>query len=273
MKIFLIILLSLSALFCLYLYLIWPGKHRKGIFSSFKGTYIAHRGLHNKADIPENSMKAFQAAIDIGYPIELDVQLSADEELVVFHDETLKRVCSDPRRVHECTYEELLGLSLLGTGEKIPLFSEVLSFVDGRVPLLIEVKYYKDPVKVTKETAKRLRGYRGVYAVQSFHPSVINWYRRNRPEIPRGLLSTDYNEKKDKRPFLQRVILSNLLLNFYAKPDFISYEHKYADQLTYRLIRKLWRVENVCWTIRRPRDLERARKVFSTYIFEGFIPE
>ncbi len=267
-----IIIGILALLLLLYFLSLKPAKMRPEKLFVFKNNYIAHRGLYNNKYIPENSMRAFQNAIDNGYGIELDVQLTADEELVVFHDSTLKRMCAQKKRISECTFEELCQYNLLCTDQKIPLFEDVIKLVGGRVPLLIEVKAHGDVIRTTVALDKIMRNYIGTYAVQSFHPSVCAWYKKYRPNVTRGLLSTNYRKNKIKLNPIQQFALTNLMANFYAKPDFIAYNHKYADQFSYRLAKKLYNFENAAWTIRSPEELERARKDFGIFIFDSFMP-
>ena len=127
----------------LYFLLLIP-RFRSPDCGALMGYYYAHRGLHNLNEgVPENSMKAFRLAVEKGYGIELDVQLSADGIPVVFHDNTLARMCGVNRRVRELTLAELKALSLGGTKEQIPTFQEFLEMVDGRVPLIVEIKMEK----------------------------------------------------------------------------------------------------------------------------------
>lgn len=263
------ILLILGAL---YLLSLKPAKHRPEKLFVFKNTYIAHRGLFNNRYVPENSLRAFANAADHGYGIELDVQMTADEELVVFHDSTLKRMCNVKKRVSDCTFEELCSYNLLATDQKIPLFEDVLRLIGSRVPLLIEVKAHGDVIRTTVALDKILRTYTGTYAVQSFHPAVCAWYKKYRPNVPRGILSTDYKKNKMKLSPFRGFIMTNLMANFYAKPDFIAYNHKYADQFSYKLARKLYKFDNAAWTIRTPEELNAARRDFSIFIFDSFIP-
>lgn len=272
MVIFIIILSVLLISAALYLLSLYPGKYHPEKLKSFRSTLVAHRGLFDNGQIPENSITAFCCAAERGLAIELDVQLTADEELVVFHDESLKRMCNINKNVSDCTYEELCNYSLLRTNIRIPLFSEVLQAVNGRVPLLIEVKPHGDVIATTTSLDRLLRDYRGEYAVQSFHPSVCAWYKKYRPHIPRGILSTDYRKNNMKRPFYQQFLLTNLMVNFYAKPDFVAYNHKYANQFSYKLARKLYRFDNAAWTIRNPHELKKAKKTFNIFIFDSFVP-
>ena len=125
-------------LILLYLFMILPALPiRRASDHLALHTHYAHRGYHDRSDRPENSLAAFRAACELGYGIELDIHLTADGQIVVFHDDTAERMCGDPRRISDCTYEELSLLRLKDSNESIPLFSDVLSLVDGQVPLLI----------------------------------------------------------------------------------------------------------------------------------------
>ncbi len=258
----------------LYLLGLYPGRERKGILSDFLGEYIAHRGLFDNNKGPcENSMEAFQRALENGYGIELDIQLSKDDFLVVFHDETLLRMCKSAKKVSDLTVKELSSFTLGEGEERIPLFSDVLKMVGGKVPLLIEIKPHGDCIKTARKAAELMRDYKGAYAIQSFHPAPLLWYKKNCPDIPRGLLSTDYKRNKMDRPWYQQFLLSNLLVNFAVRPDYVAYNHKYADQFSFRLGRRLYKYKCAAWTIRSQKALEKARENFDIFIFDSFIPK
>lgn len=132
---------------------------------------IAHRGFfdHEQA-IPENSFLAFMRAMEYHFIIELDVHLLKDSQIVVFHDDNLKRMTGLDKEIKNCTYEEIRKLKLLRTNEKIPLLKKVLNLVEGKVPLLIELKYDVKTGLLEKELMQVLSQYKGKYAVQSFRP-------------------------------------------------------------------------------------------------------
>lgn len=183
--IFLQIFICLAAL---YVFLMHPRICRADS-SPFLGAFFAHRGLHdNNHQIPENSLAAFQRAVDAGYGIELDVQLSADRIPVVFHDATLSRMCSIDRRVDELTFAELRQLSLANTKEQIPSFQEALALVNGKVPLLVELKMEHLDFDIPRKADALLSEYSGDYCIESFHPAALYWYRKNRPQITRVLI-------------------------------------------------------------------------------------
>ena len=222
-------------------------------------------------------MKAFRLAIEKGYGIELDVQLSADGIPVVFHDATLTRVCGVNRRVCDLTLSELKQLSLGGkdfpdTGERIPTFAEFLKLVDGRVPLIVEIKMEKWDARVPEAADKLLRDYRGPYCVESFHPGVLVWYRKHRPDVFRGQLCTNFVKEHMCRS-LSYFLLGKMLTNIAARPDFIAYDWRYRNDLSRRICCDLYHALPVAWTIRSQAELDECRKDFRLFIFEGFEPD
>lgn len=217
-------------------------------------------------------MKAFEKAVDSGYGIELDVQLSKDKVPVIFHDFTLKRVCGQDGKVCDYTYEELQGFTLYGSKEKIPRLSDFLSMVNGRVPLIVELKVEWTDVSVCPLADEILRGYQGVYCIESFNPLALIWYRRNRNEVMRGQLSDAFFQEEGLKGLLY-FVLEHMLLNCVTKPDFIAYNHKYYWTLSRQICKKLYRNLAVAWTIKSQKELDARRKDFDLFIFDSFIPE
>lgn len=262
------VLAALFALFLAGLLLMAPGKRRAGF--PFEGAMIAHRGLHGKG-VPENSLAAFRrAARNGGLGAELDVQLTKDGKLVVFHDADLKRVCGVNLSVVGTDYDTLLQYPLLNTDERIPLFSDVLSALDG-IPLVCEVKVSPgaDIPALCAATREALLSYDGPYCVESFHPAALRWFKNNAPEVIRGQLALNMFRTKEKYSFLTKFLLTNLLLNFYTRPDFIAYEYRHADTPGFRLCRTLYRPFLAAWTPRGDEAMEKARALgFDTLIFE-----
>ena len=277
MKALLVLIIILLLLFLLYMVLIMP-RFRKPDCKALLHHYYAHRGLHDlSAGIPENSMKAFRLAVEKGYGIELDVQLSADGVPVVFHDNTLTRMCGVDRRVRDLTLAELKKLSLGGqgipdTGERIPTFQEFLEMVDGRVPLIVEIKMEKWDARIPEAANELLKDYRGPYCIESFHPGALVWYRKHRPDVFRGQLCTNFN-KEHMNHSLPYFLLGKMLTNIAARPDFIAYNWKYRNDLSRRICCNLYHALPVAWTIRSRQELDECRKDFQLFIFEGFEPE
>lgn len=265
----LITLGAIVVLFLLYLLLIAPG--RKNGIEKYKGAKFAHRGLHGK-EIAENSMSAFRAAVEAGYGIELDVRLSKDGELVVFHDDTLDRVVGREGRVDEFTAEELGEMKLSRTEDTIPLFSEVLKTVGGKVPLLVEIKENPGNSAVSKATAKILADYEGDYIIESFNPLSLSTIAKKSPRVARGILSHRYYAyEKYRKPLY--FLLQTLLFNRICRPSFIAYDHRHANCTSLRLARKMGAV-TFAWTIRSEAEEREAYKNgFDGVIFENYIPK
>lgn len=227
---------------------------------------IAHRGYHNnKKGIPENSVLAFKKAIDNKYLIELDVRLTKDKKLVVFHDGNLKRVCGVNKRVKDLTYRELLKYNLFDTTLKVPLFSDVIKLVNGRVPILIETKYHNRYGVLEKILINELSNYKGLYAIQSFYPMSLLWLKRNTKDIPIGLLSSNFKNDLNR---LKSIIGKTLILDLFFKTDFISYDVKGLpnNYLSYKRNKK----KIVIWTIKNKKDYDLARQYTDSLICENF---
>ncbi len=226
---------------------------------------VAHRGLHGEG-VPENSLAAFEAARKAGYAIETDVRFTKDGQLAVFHDDSLFRMTKDPRNVNELPMSEIKELFLQDTAEKIPTVRELLSCVDGRVPLLIEIKNMAGvkPQHIARALSDALEGYTGEYAVQSFNPLYVRAYKKLHPEIACGILGTRDTEGTGG---LQGYIVRHYALNFLVKPDFLSY--RLHD--TCRAFRRFKKAKLV-WVVRSPEDEKIARKSADNIIFEGYRP-
>jgi len=266
-----ILLYIAIAIIVLVLFMVFPTLRKHPDRNLMRGIYIAHRGLHSDdSRVPENSLLAFEKAMEKGIAIETDIHITADGAVVIFHDDTFERMCADNRRPEDLTLSEIKKLKLLGTEHSIPTLKECLDLVDGRVPLLIEFKTKSPKTCTPLCTAANeiLKDYKGKYFVQSFYPFVPFWYRRHRKDIMRGQLSSGYFEEKG----IHMKMLSLLLFNFLARPDFIAYEHKYKNNL-FRCLCALLGAYSAGWTFQSQEEANAARDKMDTYIFEGFIPE
>lgn len=257
----------------LYFLAIMPRMLHRPDYSPLMGVHYAHRGLHdNETEAPENSMAAFQKAVDAGYGIEMDVQLTKDRIPVVFHDETLNRVCGVEGNVRDYTYEELQQFTLCKSNERIPLFADFLKLVDGKVPLIIEIKIHENANVVCSIADELIKNYKGVYCIESFHPLAVHWYRKHRPKVIRGQLSGGFN-KTEQKETPAMFLVHHLLLNFLAKPDFIAFDHRSKECVSRRICRHFYKALSVAWTIKSQQQLDDARGDFDLFIFEGFIPK
>ena len=235
----------------------------------------AHRGYHDKPQIPENSMAAFRRAVEYGLPSEFDVHLIADGSLVIFHDEDLERQTGVKGSIEAYDISNLRKLRLEGTDEMIPTFDEVLDlYEDTGLPLLIELKCVKGNHKaLVKAVAERLDRYKGEYVIESFDPRVLIEYRRLRPEVIRGQLSQNFFKSSEGLPFYQVVMLTNLMLNRLTKPDFIAY--KFADRKNPVLRSIIGRkgYDEVSWTIKSADEFREALRDGSVPVFEQIAPD
>ncbi len=232
----------------------------------------AHRGLWT-AKIPENSLSAFELAARRGVGIELDIQLSRDGRIVVFHDGDLRRMCGVNKRVRDLTLSELRALTLLGTNEKIPTLAEALRLVDGRVPLLIEVKGELPEERLCRQAAELLDAYRGPFCVESFSPLILRWFKKYRPSYARGQLVTGRLSGKRKGKYVIGFLLGNMLTNFISRPDFIAINGKKKRNLSLLICSKAFHVPVFIWTVRDPKEHTACRKAGYFTIFEKFLPK
>ena len=262
----------LIVLLVCYLLLLKPRTGHPG-WEKLQGVRYAHRGLHDKDNaIPENSLAAFRRAVDHGYGAELDVHLLADGRLAVFHDSTLKRICGTDGTIEELTAEDLTKYHLLGTGETIPLFEDVLALFEGKTPLIIELKAVDgNSTALTDAVMAMLKDWNGTYCIESFQPAVVRHLKQHYPDVIRGQLSENFF-KGGNLPLAAKFLMTFLLTTAFTNPDFIAYHHKHRSNISLRLMRKLYGVHEVGWTIREQSIMEDLEKDGVTPIFENFIP-
>lgn len=230
--------------------------------------YIAHRGLHNK-EFPENSLGAFSNAILNDYPIELDVHIIKDGTIVVFHDETLSRVVQKDGYVKNLNKEDLTNCHLNGTEYTIPTFEDVLSLVNGQVPILIEIKNVGKVGELEGKLYKMLKNYNGEYAIQSFNPYVLEWFKKNAKEVLRGQLAGFF--KGEKLSYLKKFVLKRMILNKkIACPDFISYDIR---NLPNRFVKRYNNLPLLGWCCKSQEQYMEKVKYLDNIIFEGFEPK
>lgn len=248
---------------CAFVYLTTPNKFR---FFDLPVAYC-HRGFYND-ELPENSIGAFKRSAEHELGVELDVQPTSDGEIVVFHDLNVKRMCGVDKKISEMTFEEVSALRLNGTEYGIPLFTEVLEACGG-VPISCEIKTADASFDADflEKVYQILSSYKGDYNVISFNPYVLEWFKNNHPEVIRGQLSAGNGHLGVKG--LLGWGLSNLLLNFKAKPDFISY--KFGDKSLGFLLNRYYGTRLCCWTVHSMDDVEKAAyDGFSTFVGENF---
>lgn len=257
----------------LYFWLMMPARRSAGKNVFFGKRYFAHRGLHGEG-VCENSLGAFRDAARAGCGIELDVRLTKDDYLVVFHDDDLKRLCGRDGRVREMLWEEIQHISL-PDGQKIPLFSRVLDEVAGKVPLLVEIKSHRiGDTLVSAKTLEALEGYQGAFAVQSFDPFQLRYFRKHAGEIIRGQLA-----RKCPRGMrfslgkIMQIMAGNLVFHRISVPDYVAYQHTDTTKMCCRMMHKVFKAPLAVWTVRSGAEEEKVKSISNAIIFEAYLPE
>ena len=255
--------------------LLYPRRRQPG-WEALDGVRFAHRGLHDSSQgVPENSMAAFRRAVEHGFGAELDVHLMADGNLAVVHDGSLKRVCGADVYIEDLTADELRDYPLMGTEERIPLFQDVLALFEGKTPLVIELKVERGNANaLTDKVMAALSGWNGTCCLESFHPGVLLRLREKYPHVLRGQLSQNFMKSSEvgNLSLPVRFALTNLLTTAVTRPDFIAYNWQDRGNVSLRLMRKLYGVHEVAWTVRDPSVMSRLDGAGVTSIFEGFVP-
>ena len=237
------------------------------------GWNYAHRGLHGNG-VPENSLQAFQRAVEAGYGSELDVHLLADGNLAIMHDSPLKRTTGADGVIEDLTTEQLSNFRLEETNETIPLLADVLTLYNGKAPLIVELKPVgNNTAELCEKVCALLDNYRGVYCIESFDPRCVRWFRKHRPDIIRGQLTEDFfKSPTSKLPGVIKFIMKHQLTNFLTYPDFIAYRFSDRNTISNTLCRKLWKASMVSWTLISQQEYDTAVREGWIPIFEGFNP-
>lgn len=276
MSVFLVVLCAIITIAAVVFILVLPGvipQEAKSTAETFYGLNCAHRGLYTKdQSIPENSTTAFIAAHDKGYGAELDVHLTADNQVVVFHDYDLKRVCGVDRELSDMTYDELRGLRLFDTDERIPLLGEILDIL-GDTPVIVEIKPAKGQnALLCALTLEILQQHGKNYCIESFDPRVCSWFRKNAPHVLRGQLACPPNDYADTGiSTITALVLGNLLFNIISRPHFISYKYQ-PHPLIVRLCMKMGPMKAI-WTMDPEQDITKAETENDFVIFEHYMPQ
>lgn len=261
------ILAGLCGLAVLFIWMVLPGESNAAQRAPFWGLNIAHRGLHSKdKTIPENSLAAFTAAIDAGYGIELDIQLSKDNEVVVFHDDDLRRVCGVAGRVDSYTLAELKAFRLFGTGQAIPTLKEVLALVNQQVPLVIELKTGPKRIALCHAAWNILCTYDGDICVESFDPRILRMFKKYVPGLLRGQLIA---APKTLGGTPASYLVGWGLGHFLGRPHFLAC-HKGKMSLPIRFAGRF--AMRLVWTVTDTDDYDSLEDAYDAVIFEGYQP-
>ncbi|MDD2628359.1 MAG: glycerophosphodiester phosphodiesterase family protein [Clostridia bacterium] len=228
---------------------------------------IAHRGLHDlNKFIPENSIIAFEKAINNNVAIELDVHILKDNTIVVFHDDDLKRCCNVDKVLKTCTYNDIENLTLFDTPYKIPTLEEALAAIEGQVPVIIELKTDVCATKICYTVSKILESYKGLFAIKSFSPLIPLWFKLFKPNIVRGMLTDEFNNTKNNK-IIKKLFITSLVFLPIIKPDFISTNiHMLKNKKVKRLRKK---IIVLGWTFKTTLDKIKYKHLSDGYIFEN----
>ena len=234
---------------------------------------IAHRGLHDEArGVVENTLSAAEAAVAGNYAMETDVQLSADGEVMVFHDDTLERLTEGAGPVDALPRAALQRLAFKGTSDRMPTLGELCALVAGRVPLVVELKSRFDgDTHIAQRAVAVLASYAGPAALMSFDPDLVAAVRRLDPGRPRGIIAERrYAEGWDFLPPARRRALALFLHAPISRPQFVAYNVQEFPSLPAWTARTLFGLPLLTWTVRTDADRQRARRYADQMIFEGF---
>lgn len=225
---------------------------------NIKGLLISHRGIFNNKTIPENSVAAFHKAKNLNIPIELDVQLTKDQKVIVFHDINLKRMCGIDKYIEDVTYQELQQLTLVSSKEKIPTLKEVLELIQGKVLIDIELKKTKNVEELCNKVLEEIKNYTGDVLVKSFQPNIVRYLKKHTTR-PVGLLITRFPTSKTYSYFM-----SSSLLIQYCKPDFLAINKEIIKKKRIQKYRK--KIPVFVWTITNKKELEEYFPYADSYL-------
>jgi glycerophosphoryl diester phosphodiesterase len=248
------------------LILIVSFPHREGKDLSWMKGYCAHRGLHNKEQcIEENSPSAFQLAIDAGLNIEMDIRITKDEQLIVFHDADGRRMLSIDENIEQLTLKEVQSATIGNSKDHVLTLAEFLNMVSGKVGLIIEIKATSQNERVCQLCAEILDGYTGNFSICSFRPEILHWFAKNRKQFIRGQLIENILDDK-RHSWMVRVLQSFNGFAFHAKPNYLTVEYRHS-RLFFWI--RIFHGFLCVWTIRDKTWMEKNQHRVDAIIFEN----
>lgn len=266
---------GICAFILVYGWLVHQNLARRSL-ARFQEYDYAHRGYWSTNDPgednrPENSLAAFRAAVEHGYGMEMDVHLTADGHLIVHHDDSLKRMTGVDIQIAKSTLAQVQSCRL-PNGEPIPTFDEMLAVVDGKTPLIVEVKVEGNADALSKAVYERMKRYDGLWCMESFDPRAVKWFRKNAPEIIRGQLAFNHAGKgKTWKLWWRNIFIASMVQNVWSRPDFIAFEAKSERKWCLPILILRWmRASFVAWTVRSQADMDALRGRYDLQIFEKF---
>lgn len=229
---------------------------------------IAHRGLFDEK-CPENSLSAIKRAIKNKLAVEIDVTSLADGTIVLFHDEKLARMTGKDGFISNCNYADISKYTLVGTKEKIPTLAEALEVIDGKVPVIIEIKNYGKIGGTEKAVWKALQGYKGEYAITSFNPYTLEWFKKNAPKVKRGQMASFFQDKEITG--VSRFSLKRMRLNKkISEPNFVVY---CSENMPNKYVKKYYGVLPVLTCAVKTIEEEARLKDFAdNFLFDSYLP-
>ena len=222
---------------------------------------FAHRGVHN--EYPENSLPAFEKAVELNLGIELDIHITTDGKLVVFHDDNLRRMVGVNEYIKLLTYEQVKGYTLGDTEYHIPLLTDVLQLVKGKVPILIEIKTNNDMKRLVPALKQVLENYKGKVFIQSFNPFVLRRCYKAMPNILRGQLSSFFVH--DHLRFYKKIPIKKLFFKNFSHADFVSYN---LENLPNKYVNKM-DIPILAWTVKTEDDYIKAKQNANNMIVDN----
>ena len=238
---------------------------------------FAHRGLHDaSAGVIENTGPAFTAAAAAGYGIETDLQISADGEAMVHHDDALGRLTEGTARLAELSAADIKAVRFKESSARILTLDELCELVAGRSTLLLELKSRFDgDLRLAKRTAEVMARYSGRFAIMSFDPDLIEAVRKTNPDLTRGMVAERHYSDAEwsQLPFWRKQSLAWLLHAPRSRPQFLAYSVQDLPAAPVSLARALCGLPLLTWTVRNEDNRRRAARYADQIIFEGWRPD
>ncbi len=237
---------------------------------------IAHRGLHDRsAGVIENTPTAFGRALACGYAIELDVQITRDGQAVVFHDETLDRLTRAQGPVRAQSLAALQRVAFRDCADRMQSVPQLFEQIDGRVPLIIEIKSLWDgDVTLAQHVARLAHNYKGPVALMSFDPHHVHAVGKQTPRVARGIVANRFDSADEVRAMsmAKRLYLRHMLHVLSSRPHFVSYDCKALPAIAPLFLKRLFAIRLITWTVRSPESAAHVLQWAEQITFEGFRP-
>lgn len=266
------ILLAAAIMIAAYSFFLHPAKVSPGELKQLTGRSYAQRGLHSQRNgVPENTLKAFEVALNRGYGVAMDVRISRDGEAMVFHDETLMRLCHLSNMVEDVDSSQLKKLRILDSDQFIPTLEEALKLIGGKVPVILELKKVKDRKALCRKVAEILDAYEGAVCVASFDIMTLHWFKRNRKEIPR--MQEAMNQKFVKKNPVSKYVEENLMGNFLSRPHIVAYEHDFSSNRHFKRCINNFGAAGCVFTVTDQNTFDNMTKIASIILFERIFPK